>query len=114
MRAHGLGANVIVTEIDSIKALEAAMDGFRVMPMVDAARIGDIFITATGDIHVLDGEDFAAMKDGAIVCNSGHFNVEIDIPALEKWQLKRNNHANSSINTLWPMVAASTCWAKAA
>jgi len=80
---------VIVTEIDSIKALEAAMDGFRVMPMVDAARIGDIFITATGDIHVLDGEDFAAMKDGAIVCNSGHFNVEIDIPALEKMAVEK-------------------------
>ena len=89
MRAHGLGANVIVTEIDSIKAPEAAMDGFRVMPMVDAARIGDIFITATGDIHVLDGEDFAAMKDGAIVCNSGHFNVEIDIPALEKMAVEK-------------------------
>ena len=89
MRAHGLGANVIVTEIDSIKALEAAMDGFRVMPVVDAARIGDIFITATGDIHVLDGEDFAAMKDGAIVCNSGHFNVEIDIPALEKMAVEK-------------------------
>ncbi|WP_110515905.1 adenosylhomocysteinase [Herpetosiphon llansteffanensis] len=89
MRAHGLGANIIVTEIDSIKALEAAMDGFRVMPMVEAARIGDIFITATGDIHVLDGEDFAAMKDGAIVCNSGHFNVEIDIPALEKMAVEK-------------------------
>ncbi len=89
MRAHGLGANIIVTEIDSIKALEAAMDGFRVMPMVDAARIGDIFITATGDIHVLDTEDFAAMKDGAIICNSGHFNVEIDIPALEKLAVEK-------------------------
>ncbi|GAA5530209.1 adenosylhomocysteinase [Herpetosiphon gulosus] len=89
MRAHGLGANIIVTEIDSIKALEAAMDGFRVMPMVEAARIGDIFITATGDIHVLDAEDFDAMKDGAIVCNSGHFNVEIDIPALEKMAVEK-------------------------
>ena len=89
MRADGLGANVIVTEIDSIKALEAAMDGFRVMPMVEAAKIGDIFITATGDIHVLDGEDFAAMKDGAIICNSGHFNVEIDIPALEKMAVEK-------------------------
>ncbi len=84
MRAKGLGADVIVTEIDPVKALEAAMDGFRVMPMIEAARTGDIFITATGDIHVLDGEDFAAMKDGAIVCNSGHFNVEINIPDLEK------------------------------
>ena len=89
MRADGLGANVIVTEIDSIKALEAAMDGFRVMPMVEAAKIGDIFITATGDIHVLDGEDFDAMKDGAIICNSGHFNVEIDIPALEKMAVEK-------------------------
>lgn len=89
MRADGLGANVIVTEIDSIKALEAAMDGYRVMPMVEAAKIGDIFITATGDIHVLDGEDFDAMKDGAIICNSGHFNVEIDIPALEKMAVEK-------------------------
>ncbi len=84
MRAHGLGANVIVTEIDPIKALEAAMDGFRVMPMVEAAKIGDIFITATGDIHVLDAHHFEQMKDGAIIANSGHFNVEINIPALQK------------------------------
>ena len=84
MRAKGMGAHVIVTEIDPVKALEAAMDGFRVMPMVEAARIGDIFITATGDINVIDGEDFAAMKDGAIIANSGHFNVEINIPALEE------------------------------
>ncbi len=84
MRAKGLGADVIVTEIDPVKALEAAMDGFRVMPMVEAARVGDIFITATGDIHVIDSEDFDVMKDGAIVCNSGHFNVEINIPALER------------------------------
>jgi adenosylhomocysteinase len=84
MRSKGLGADVIVTEIDPVKALEAAMDGFRVMPMAEAARVGDIFITATGDIHVLDGEDFALMKDGAIIANSGHFNVEINIPDLEK------------------------------
>lgn len=84
MRSKGLGADVVVTEIDPVKALEAAMDGFRVMPMTEAARIGDIFITATGDIHVLDGEDFALMKDGAIIANSGHFNVEINIPDLEK------------------------------
>jgi adenosylhomocysteinase len=84
MRANGLGASVVVTEIDPVKALEAAMDGFMVMPMSEAARVGDIFITATGDIHVLDGEDFAQMKDGAIVANSGHFNVEINIPDLQK------------------------------
>lgn len=84
MRAKGMGADVVVTEIDPVKALEAAMDGFRVMPMTQAASLGDIFITATGDIHVLDGEDFSAMKDGAIIANSGHFNVEINIPELEK------------------------------
>ncbi len=89
MRANGLGANIIVTEIDPVKALEAAMDGFMVMPMSEAARVGDIFITATGDIHVLDGEDFAAMKDGAIVANSGHFNVEINIPDLEKMAVEK-------------------------
>jgi adenosylhomocysteinase len=82
-RAQGLGANVIVTEIDPIKALEAAMDGFRVMPMVQAARLADFIITATGDINVVDAQHFEVMKDGAIVANSGHFNVEINIPALE-------------------------------
>ena len=83
-RARGMGANVIVTEIDPLKALEAVMDGFRVMPMVDAALIGDIFCTLTGDLHVLDKHHFDAMKDGAIISNSGHFNVEINIPALEE------------------------------
>jgi adenosylhomocysteinase len=83
-RAHGMGANVIVTEIDPLRALEAAMDGYRVMPMDKAAAEGDIFITATGDIHVLDEQHFAAMKYGAIVANSGHFNVEINIPALAR------------------------------
>jgi adenosylhomocysteinase len=83
MRAKGHGANVIVTEVNPLKALEAVMDGYRVMPMEKAAREGDIFITATGDIAVVDEQDFAVMKDGAIVCNSGHFNVEVNIPALE-------------------------------
>jgi len=83
-RARGLGAHVIVTEIDPLKALEAVMDGFRVMPGKDAAAVGDIFITVTGDKHVIDAPHFKAMKSGAIVCNSGHFNVEINIPALEK------------------------------
>ncbi|HNT73955.1 MAG TPA: adenosylhomocysteinase [Anaerolineae bacterium] len=82
MRAKGMGANVIVTEIDALKALEAVMDGFRVMPMIDAAAIGDIFVTSTGDINVVDQQHFAVMKDGAIVCNSGHFNVELNLPAL--------------------------------
>jgi len=84
MRARGMGANVIVTEVDPMPALEAVMDGYRVMPMEEAARIGDIFCTLTGDINVLDRHHFEIMKDGAIVANSGHFNVEINIPALEE------------------------------
>jgi adenosylhomocysteinase len=82
-RARGMGANVIVTEIDPVKAIEAAMDGFRVLPMAIAATQGDIFITVTGNKHVIRGEHFAAMKDGAIVCNSGHFDIEIDLKALK-------------------------------
>jgi adenosylhomocysteinase len=89
MRAKGMGADVVVTEIDPLKGLEALMDGFRVMPMEQAALIGDFFVTVTGNIHVIRGEHFAAMKDGAIVCNSGHFNVELDIPALEELANKR-------------------------
>ena len=84
MRAKGHGADVIVTEINPTKAIEAVMDGFRVMPMNEAAKIGDIFITVTGNKSVIAHEHFEAMKDGAVVSNSGHFNVEIDIPALEK------------------------------
>lgn len=84
MRAQGLGANVIVVEIEPRKALEAAMDGYRAMPMLDAAPIGDLFVTLTGDINVIREEHFKLMKDQAILANSGHFNVEIDIPALEK------------------------------
>jgi adenosylhomocysteinase len=84
MRAKGMGANVIVTEIDSLKALEAVMDGFRVMPMEEAAKVGNIFCTLTGDINVIDKQHFEVMKDGAIIANSGHFNVEINIPALEE------------------------------
>jgi adenosylhomocysteinase len=84
MRAKGLGADVIVTEIDPVKGIEAVMDGFRVMPMAEAVKEGDIYITVTGNKSVIRGEHFESMKAGAIVCNSGHFNVEIDIPALEK------------------------------
>ena len=84
MRARGMGSNVIVTEVDPLPALEAVMDGYRVMPMAEAAPIGDIFVTVTGDINVIDRQHFEAMKDGAIVANSGHFNVEINIPALEE------------------------------
>lgn len=84
MRARGMGANVIVTEVKPLAALEAIMDGFRVMPMIEAAPIGDIFCTLTGDISVIDQQHFAVMKDGTIISNSGHFNVEINIPALEE------------------------------
>ena len=89
MRAHGMGANVIVTEINPTRALEAVMDGFRVMPMAEAAAIGDLFITVTGNKSILVREHFEKMHDGAIVANSGHFNVEIDIPALEKMATNR-------------------------
>jgi adenosylhomocysteinase len=83
-RARGMGANVIVTEVNPLRALEAVMDGFRVMPMVDAASVGDIFITSTGDVNVIDKHHIKLMKNGAIMANSGHFNVEVNIPALEE------------------------------
>jgi adenosylhomocysteinase len=83
MRARGMGANVIITEVDPLRALEAVMDGFSVMPIKEAARIGDIFCTLTGDVNVITKSHFKVMRDGAIVCNSGHFNVEIDLPGLE-------------------------------
>ncbi len=89
MRARGMGANVIVTEVDPMVALEAVMDGFRVMPMAEAAPIGDIFITLTGDLNVVDKHHFEVMKDGALVGNSGHFNVEINIPALEEMAVSK-------------------------
>ncbi|MCI0527196.1 MAG: adenosylhomocysteinase [Nitrospira sp.] len=84
MRARGMGSNVVITEVDPLKALEAVMDGFQVMPMSEAAKVGEIFVTVTGDLKVIRKEHFEVMRDGAIVCNSGHFNVEIDIPALDK------------------------------
>jgi adenosylhomocysteinase len=83
MRAEGMGANVIVTEVNPLRALEAVMDGYRVLPMQEAARLGDLFVTSTGNKNVIDRRHFEIMKDGAIVANSGHFNVEINIPALE-------------------------------
>jgi adenosylhomocysteinase len=91
MRASGAGANVIVTEVDSLRALEAVMDGYRVMPMSEAAKVGDFFVTVTGDIKVIRREHFRAMKDGAIVANSGHFNVELDIESLEKMAKKKRS-----------------------
>ena len=89
MRAKGMGANVVITEVDPLKAIEAVMDGYQVMPMADAARIGDIFVTVTGDLKVVRAEHFRAMKSGAIVCNTGHFNVEIDLEALNKMKKKK-------------------------
>jgi adenosylhomocysteinase len=89
MRAHGMGAQVVVTEVNPLRALEAVMDGFRVMPMKQAARIGDIFITSTGDINVIDKAHMEVMRDGAILANSGHFNVEVNIPALESMAVKK-------------------------
>jgi adenosylhomocysteinase len=89
MRARGMGANVVVTEVDELAALEAVMDGFRVMPIADAARIGDFFCTVTGNINVIRKEHFRTMKDGAIVSNSGHFNVELDLTGLEQISSKR-------------------------
>ena len=82
MRAKGMGANVIVTEINPVRAIEAAMDGFRVMPMIEAAPYGDLFVTVTGNKHVIRPEHFSVMKDGAMVCNSGHFDIEIDLKSL--------------------------------
>ena len=94
-RARGLGADVIITEVDPTRALEAVMDGFRVMPMAEAAKLGEVFITVTGDKSILRAEHFKAMKDGVVICNSGHFNVEIDIPALESMSLSKRQTRES-------------------
>jgi adenosylhomocysteinase len=97
-RLRGMGASVIVTEVDPIKALEALMDGFRVMPMLDAARQGDLFITVTGDIHVLRREHFEVMKDGAMLANSGHFNVEIDLENLAKMSKEKRAEVRAYVD----------------
>ena len=89
MRARGMGARVVVTEVKPLPAIEAVMDGFEVMPMADAALIGDVFCTLTGDVNVIRGEHFEVMKDGAIVSNSGHFNVELDLDTLATMAVKR-------------------------
>ncbi|MFQ6035363.1 MAG: adenosylhomocysteinase [Sedimentisphaerales bacterium] len=98
MRARGMGAIVIVTEVDPIKALEAAMDGFAVMPMTEAAKLGELFVTLTGNKNVIRAEHFRLMKDRAIVANSGHFNVEIDIPALRRLSKKVNRHVRQHVD----------------
>ena len=97
MRARGMGAIVIVTEVDAVKALEAAMDGFEVMPMAKAAKIGELFVTLTGNKHVVRAEHFRVMKDRAVVANSGHFNVEIDIPALKKLSKKVTRNVRNDV-----------------
>jgi adenosylhomocysteinase len=98
MRARGMGAHVIVTEVDPLRALEAAMDGFEVMPIAKAAKVGDIFVTVTGDINVIRAEHFKAMKDGAIVANSGHFNVELDLAGLAKLARKVNRGVRENVD----------------
>ncbi len=97
-RSRGMGANVTVTEINPLRALEAVMDGFRVCPMAEAATYGDVFITVTGNKHVIRGEHFGKMKDGAIVCNSGHFDVELDIPALAKMASAKNEGLRNHVD----------------
>jgi adenosylhomocysteinase len=97
-RARGMGSKVIVTEVDPIRALEAAMDGFEVMSMKEAAKIGDLFITLTGDMHVIGKEHLKLMKDGAVVCNSGHFDIEIDWKALKKMAVKEEKNVRHSVD----------------
>jgi adenosylhomocysteinase len=97
-RARGMGSKVIVTEVDPIRALEAAMDGFEVMAMKEAAKIGDLFITLTGDMHVIGKEHLKAMKDGAVVCNSGHFDIEIDLKALKQMAKKEEKNVRNFVD----------------
>jgi len=98
MRARGMGAIVIITEVDAVKALEAAMDGFEVMPMAQAAKVGELFVTLTGNKNVIRAEHFRAMKDRAVVANSGHFNVELDIPALKRLSKKVNRNVRNHVD----------------
>jgi adenosylhomocysteinase len=98
MRARGMGAIVIVTEVDAVKALEAAMDGFEVMPMAEAAKVGELFVTLTGNKNIIRAEHFRAMKDRAVVANSGHFNVELDIPALKRLSKKVNRNVRNHVD----------------
>jgi adenosylhomocysteinase len=111
-RAAGLGSKVIVTEVDPVKALEAAMDGFRVMPMHQAIREADVIIAVTGNRTVVSTEHFADLKDGAVLANAGHFNVEIDVAALNGLPSPKLNPAPTSPATTWPTGANSICWAK--
>jgi adenosylhomocysteinase len=114
MRSRGLGANVIVTEIDPTRAIEAVMDGFRVMPMEQAAPQGDLFITVTGNKHVIRKEHFEAMNDGAIVCNSGHFDIEIDLQSLGDMATEVKQVRNFTQQYFLGMASPSLCWGKVA
>ena len=109
MRAKGMGANVIVCEVDPLKALEAVMDGYGVMPAVEAAKVGDIWVTVTGDLDAIAGEQFDVMKDGAIICNSGHFNVEINMAELDAITEATSRLARSSRGTASRTGGRSTC-----
>lgn len=113
MKAKGLGANVIITEVDPVKALEAVMDGFRVMTMDEAASIGDIFITVTGCIKVIRKEHFKKMKDGVLLANAGHFDVEVWKPGLEELCVDKSPCAKTSWAMSWRMAEFSTCWQRA-
>ena len=97
-RARGMGSKVIVTEVDPIRALEAAMDGFEVMTMREAAKVGDLFITLTGDMHVIGKEDLRLLKDGAVICNSGHFDIEIDIKALKRMAVREEKNVRNYVD----------------
>src|SRR5574341_260999 len=97
-RARGMGAKVIVTEVDPIRALEAAMDGFEVMTMREAAKVGDLFITLTGDMHVIGKDHLKAMKDGAVICNSGHFDIEIDLKSLKSLSTKIEKNVRNFVD----------------
>ena len=109
MRAKGMGAHVIVTEVDPMPAIEAVMDGFQVMPMIEAAKVADIIVTATGDKSVIAKHHFEVLKDGAILANTGHFNVEIEIGALRTMATDTREAASSSRSSRCPTAARSTC-----
>ena len=114
-RAKGMGADVIVTEIDPTKALDATMQGFRVLPMSEAARVGDVFVTVTGNRDVLRQEHFEVMKDGAIFANSGHFDIEIDVKWLESQRGRRSTARSGTrpTSTCSPTAAGCSCWPRA-
>ena len=111
MRAKGLGAKVIVAEVDPVRAIEAVMDGFQVMPMAQAAPLGDFFITVTGDEHVITPEHMLLMKEGAVLCNAGHFDVEVDVAGLRKLAKSSGEARGRTLKaSCCPTVRPSICW----